>query len=69
MWSVGLMGVFSVWGQWVWSLGVVSGWWIYFLPHNDPTPIVSVLFGSFIPTFYSIYIVFHSCGNIYHPKV
>ena len=24
-------------GQWVWSLGlvgVVSGWWIYLLPHN-----------------------------------
>ena len=35
-------------GQW---------WWIYFyLIMNIPTPIVSVLFGSLIPTFHAIFV-------------
>ena len=35
MWSLGLVSVISGWGQWVGSLDVVSGWWLYCLPHNE----------------------------------
>ena len=38
---VGVVSASNGWGQWVWTLGVVSGWWI-FLPHNE----VSLLFWS-----------------------
>ena len=46
----------SGWNVWVWLVGVVSRRYIYidFLILLIPTPLVSVLFGSSIPTFCSL---------------
>ena len=43
-------------------MGVVRGWWIYCLPHVEVslTPLVSVLFGSHIPTFGKIFVTLHA---------
>ena len=41
----------SVWNLWVWLLGVVVRRYIDFLILLIPTPLVSVLFCSSIPTF------------------
>ena len=41
----------SGWNLWVWLLGVVLRRYIDFLILLIPTPLVSVLFGSSIPTF------------------
>ena len=41
----------SGWNLWVWLLGVVVRRYIDFLILLTPTPLVSVLFGSSIPTF------------------
>ena len=41
------------WNLWVWLLGVVVRRYIYFLILLIPTPLVSVLFCSSIPTFCS----------------
>ena len=43
----------SGWNLWVWLLGVVVRRYIYFLILLIPTPLVSVLFYSSIPTFCS----------------
>ena len=43
----------SGWNLWVWLLGVVLRRYIYFLILLIPTPLVSVLFCSSIPTFCS----------------
>ena len=43
----------SVWNLWVWLLGVVVRRYIDFLILLIPTPLVSVLFCSSIPTFCS----------------
>ena len=43
----------SGWNQWVWLLGVVVRRYINFLILLIPTPLVSVLFCSSIPTFCS----------------
>ena len=43
----------SGWNLWVWLLGVVVRRYIDFLILLIPTPLVSVLFGSSIPTFCS----------------
>ena len=40
----------SGWNLWVWLLGVVVRWYIYILILLIPTPLVSVLFYSSIPT-------------------
>ena len=50
---VGCMGVASGsgWNLWVWLLGVVLRRYIDFLILLIPTPLVSVLFCSSIPTF------------------
>ena len=54
----------SGWNLWVWLLGVVVRRYIYFLILLIPTPLVSVLFCSSIPTFCSLKKnVFHSCIN------
>ena len=45
----------SGWNLWVWLLGVVLRRYIDFLILLIPTPLVSVLFGSSIPT--SIFIL------------
>ena len=42
----------SGWNLWVWLLGVVVRRYIDFLILLIPTPLVSVLFYSSIPTFY-----------------
>ena len=43
--------------QLVGPVDVVTGWWIYSLPHNEVSLLlVSVLFGSLIPTFCSIFV-------------
>ena len=42
----------SWWNLWVWLVGVVVRRYIYFL---IPTPLVSVLFCSSIPTFFSFF--------------
>ena len=42
----------SGWNLWVWLLGVVVR--RYRFPHTTPTPLVSVLFYSSIPTFCSL---------------
>ena len=46
-------GVASGWNLWVWLLGVVVRRYIDFLILLIPTPLVSVLFFSSIPTFCS----------------
>ena len=43
----------SGWNLWVWLLGVVLRRYIDFLILLIPTPLVSVLFCSSIPTFFS----------------
>ena len=43
----------SGWNLWVWLVGVVVRRYIYFLILLIPTPLVSVLFYSSIPTFCS----------------
>ena len=51
----------SGWNLWVWLLGVVLRRYIDFLILLIPTPLVSVLFGSSIPTFLFIFLnVFRS---------
>ena len=45
----------SGWNLWVWLLGVVVRRYIYFLILLIPTPLVSVLFYSSIPTFCSFF--------------
>ena len=44
----------SGWNLWVWLLGVVVTRYIDFLILLKPTPLVSVLFYSIIPTFCSL---------------
>ena len=44
----------SGWNLWVWLLGVVERWYIDFLILLIPTPLVSVLFYSSIPTFWKM---------------
>ena len=46
----------SGWNLWVWLLGVVVRRYIDFLILLIPTPLVSVLFGSSIPTFLFIFL-------------
>ena len=48
----------SGWNIWVWLLGVVLRRYIDFLILLIPTPLVSVLFGSSIPTFLFIFKMF-----------
>ena len=50
----------SGWNLWVWLLGVVVRSYIDFLILLIPTPLVSVLFCSSIPTFCSFLNVFRS---------
>ena len=53
----------SGWNLWVWLLGVVVRRYIDFLILLIPTPLVSVLFCSSIPTFCSFKkIFFRSCS-------
>ena len=52
----------SGWNLWVWLLGVVLRRYIDLLILLIPSPLVSVLFCSSIPTFLFIFIyVFRSC--------
>ena len=52
------------WNLWVWLVGVVVRRYIDFLILLIPTPLVSVLFCSSIPTFCSFFFnVFRSCYN------
>ena len=53
----------SGWNLWVWLLGVVLRRYIDFLILLIPTPLVSVLFGSSIPTSFFILLL-----NIILPK-
>ena len=56
----------SGWNLWVWLLGVVLRRYIDFLILLIPTPLVSVLFGSSIPTFLFIFLnVFRSCSSTF----
>ena len=55
----------SGWNLWVWLLGVVVKRYIDFLILLIPTPLVSVLFCSNIPTFCSLKKVFHSCSSTF----
>ena len=50
----------SGWNLWVWLLGVVVRRYIDFLILLIPTPLVSVLFCSSIPTFCSFFYIFFS---------
>ena len=50
----------SGWNLWVWLLGVVVRRYIDFLILLIPTPLVSVLFCSSIPTFWSFFIIIYS---------
>ena len=53
----------SGWNRWVWLVGVVVRRYIDFLKLLIPTPLVSVLFCSSIPTFYSL--IYHRVGRLY----
>ena len=56
----------SGWNLWVWLLGVVVRRYIDFLILLIPTPFVSVLFYSSIPTFCKqIFNVFRSCSSTF----
>ena len=56
----------SGWNLWVWLLGVVLRRYIDLLILLIPTPLVSVLFCSSIPTFLFIFInVFRSCSSTF----
>ena len=56
----------SGWNLWVWLLGVVVRRYIDFLILLIPTPLVSVLFCSSIPTFCSFFKnVFRSCSSTF----
>ena len=56
----------SGWNLWVWLLGVVVRRYIDFLILLIPTPLVSVLFCSSIPTFCSfLKNVFRSCSSTF----
>ena len=56
----------SGWNLWVWLLGVVVRRYIDFLILLIPTPLVSVLLCSSIPTFCSFKKkVFHSCSSTF----
>ena len=59
----------SGWNLWVWLLGVVVRRYIDFLILLIPTPLVSVLFYSSIPTFCSFFVVvfrsLYTCIYIY----
>ena len=50
----------SGWSLWVWLLGVVVRRYIDFLISLIPTPLVSVLFYSSIPTFCSFFFYIQS---------
>ena len=70
------VGVASGWNLWVWLLGVVVRRYIDFLILLIPTPLVSVLFYSSIPTFCSFFKMFFvlsyiecSNNNYIHMKV
>ena len=54
----------SGWNLWVWLLGVVVRRYIHFLILLIPTPLVSVLFCSSIPTFCSFFKMFFILYNI-----
>ena len=56
----------SGWNLWVWLLGVVVRRYIDFLILLIPTPLVSVLFYSSIPTFCSFFIM--ELNRIYKPN-
>ena len=63
----------SGWNLWVWLLGVVVRMYIDFLILLIPTPLVSVLFCSSIPTFCSfkkkkryMYIYIYTVYSIYY---
>ena len=55
----------SGWNLWVWLLGVVVRRYIDFLILIIPTPLVSVLFCSSIPTFCSFCKYFCSCSSTF----
>ena len=56
----------SGWNLWVWLLGVVLRRYIDFLILLIPTPLVSVLFCSSIPTFLFIFLMFlRSCSSTF----
>ena len=56
----------SGWKLWVWLLGVVVRRYIDFLILLIPTPLVSVIFCSSIPTFCSLKKnVFRSCSSTF----
>ena len=52
----------SGWNLWVWLLGVVVRRYIDFLILLIPTPLVSVLFCSSIPTFF----IFKKCFSFFY---
>ena len=53
------MASWSGWNVWVWLVGVVVRRYIDFLILLIPTPLVSVLFCSTIPTFCSFFKMFY----------
>ena len=55
----------SGWNLWVWLLGVVVRRYIDFLILLIPTPLVSVVFCSSIPTFCHFLNVFRSCSSTF----
>ena len=55
----------SGWNLWVWLLGVVLRRYIDFLILLIPTPLVSVLFGSSIPTSFFILLIYYTVPGIY----
>ena len=58
----------SGWNLWVWLLGVVLRRYIFFLILLIPTPLVSVLFGSSIPSyffFHFVKMILRSCSSTF----
>ena len=59
------MASWSGWNLWVWLVGVVVRRYIHFLILLIPTPLVSALFCSSIPTFCSLKKMFFILVYIY----
>ena len=55
----------SGWNLWLWLLGVVVRRYLDFLILLIPTPLVSILFYSSIPTLCSFKNVFRSCSSTF----
>ena len=56
------------WCQWIWSLGVVSVWWIYFLHYNEGTLLLLYLC-FFVNYFILVFVTLLYLSNFIREKI